>query len=226
MFKKITPSPLVLGNSTAELMQSTNMFRPKNDNVKELEANRAGGKVAKAKNEPPIGVVKQSSSTDIKSIQNFNKINNNAIEAQSEEMHSEKISDIKVKQAKFMASANAANAAAVASAAAIFNKQMIEKIMTHKPNSGQTASDAANKSNNNVANAIAPKNPVKESTKKKSKEKDQKAAEEKRRQLEEDEEKKRLELIAAQRRAKLVDQNATRPEQGQKRNNLAASVGK
>lgn len=220
MFKKITPSPLVLGNSTAELMQSTNMFRSKNDNVKELEVNRAGGKVAKAKNEPPIGVVKQSSSTDLKSIQNFNKINNNAIEIQSEEMHSEKI-DIKVKQAKIMASVNAAATAITA------NKQVIEsKIMIQKPNSGQTASDAANKSNNNVANAIAPKNPVKESTKKKSKEKDQKAAEEKRRQLEEDEEKKRLELIAAQRRAKLVDQNAIRPEQAPKRNNLAASVGK
>lgn len=84
----------------------------------------------------------------------------------------------------------------------------------------------------NATNATAPKNATKESTKnKKSKDKDQKAAEEKRRQQEEEErqqleEKKRLELIAAQRKAKLIDPNlVARAEQTMKRNNLAASVG-
>lgn len=70
------------------------------------------------------------------------------------------------------------------------------------------------------------------SAKKKIKEKDQRLAEEKRRQQEEEErqmleEKKRLELIAAQRKAKLVDQNqaaVSRCDGNSKRNNMAASV--
>lgn len=84
----------------------------------------------------------------------------------------------------------------------------------------------------NATNVTAPKNATKESTKnKKSKDKDQKAAEEKRRQQEEEErqqleERNRLELIAAQRKAKLVDPNlVARVEQTMKRNNLAASIG-
>lgn len=71
------------------------------------------------------------------------------------------------------------------------------------------------------------------STKKKSKDKDLRLAEEKKRQQEEEErqsleEKKRLELIAAQRKAKLVDQNlaaaSARNDVNGKRNNMAASV--
>lgn len=194
------------------------MFRPKIDNVKELEAHRAGVKAAKTKPDPSIGGVKPTA-VDMKSIQNFNKINNNSIEIQHDELHAEKI-DIKSNKSKNVA-------AAATSLIVNATKQPIEMKANQKTISAPTASDVANKSNNNVAIATAPKNPIKDSTKKKSKEKDQKVVEEKRRQQEEDEEKRRLELIAAQRRAKLVDQNAVRPEQQQsKRNNLAASVGK
>lgn len=83
-----------------------------------------------------------------------------------------------------------------------------------------------------LTNTTAPKIATKESTKnKKSKDKDQKAAEEKKRQQDEEErqqleERKRLELIAAQRKAKLTDAGtAPRVDQTSKRNNLAASVG-
>lgn len=190
---QIAPPPLVVGNTSAEILQSTDVFRAKNDNVKELEANRLGGKVARPKVDPSTGVAKPLSA-DNKSIQN--KVNNNAIETRLDETAKPKRASIEIEKP------------------------------TQKPISGVNASDIANKSNNNVAILTAPKILTKESTKKKSKEKDQKAAEEKRRQHEEDEERKRLELIAAQRRAKLIDQNTIRTEPGPKRNNLAASVGK
>lgn len=198
-------------------MQPADIFRPKNDNVKELESNRASVKVTKAKTDPSIGA-KPNQSSEIKTIQNFNKINNNnnnAVEIQNEEIPVEK-NDAKTNKLKI---------ATVTSNA--IKPTPNEMKINQKPTSGPTISDVANKSNNNLATATAPKNLAKESTKKKSKEKDLKAAEEKRRQLEEEEEKRRLELIAAQRKAKLVDQNAIRAEQqGSKRNNLAASVGR
>lgn len=85
----------------------------------------------------------------------------------------------------------------------------------------------------NASNAAAGKatkeiNPRENSTKKK---KEQRMAEEKKRQQEEEErqlmeEKKRLETIALQRKAKLVDQNAgsTRGDGNSKRNNMVASI--
>lgn len=211
-------------------MQSTDVFRPKNDNqIKEFESNRiASGKIAKPKVDPSIsggsgGVVKVSG--DMKIIQNNNKLNNNAIDVDHDDAHMDKI-DLKTVKSK------SAMVAAASTGPVIMGTIKPTVVDTAKAtqksiNSGLDSSDVANKSNNNVTiTATAPKNPAKESTKKKSKEKDQKVAEEKRRQQEEDEERKRLELIAAQRKAKLVDQNAVRTEQGPKRNNLAASVGK
>lgn len=165
-------------------------------------------------------------SGDIKTIQINNKLNNNAIEAQLDDVHADKF-DLKTLKPKpaMVAPTTTTSAAPMGLAKP---QQIIDVKATQKPISVANASqDIANKSNNNVTNSVtAAKNPAKESTKKKSKEKDQKAAEEKRRQQEEEEERKRLELIAAQRKAKLVDQNAVRAEQGPKRNNLAASVGK
>lgn len=202
-------------------MQSSDVFRPKNENIKELESNKmSSGKMTKAKADASNSGVKVSG--DIKTIQNNNKLNNNAIEAQHDDVHADKI-DLKTIKSK-----NAVVAAAMTSAATMgITKPTIDAKVAQKPISGLNSSDVANKSNNNVINtAPVSKNPAKESTKKKSKEKDQKAVEEKRRQQEEEDERKRLELIAAQRKAKLVDQNAIRAEQGPKRNNLAASVGK
>lgn len=196
---KIAPSPLVVGSTAADILQPTDVFRAKNDNIKELDVNR--GKLAKTKTDPSMGVAKPTT-PDLNAIQNINKINNNALETSNEN-----------------------------NADRVFKTNIVRRTPnevkpTLKPTSAANANDVANKSNNNIATVTAPKNTTKESTKKKSKEKDQKAAEEKRRQQEEEEEKKRLELIAAQRKAKLVDQNAPRAEQAPKRNNLAASVGK
>lgn len=173
-------------------------------------------------------------SSDTKSTQNTNsRANNNLVDLQHsvEEQFVDKGESNK---------ANKANKTAIVGIAT----KPIEMKLNQKP---QIAYDAANKTidsniiNNNNSNnintsnssinAIAPKISTKESTKKKVKDKDQKAVEEKKRQQEEEErqqteEKKRLDLIAAQRKAKLVDQNALRNEQTTKRNNLAASVGK
>lgn len=188
-------------------MQQTDIFRTKNENVKELD--RAPVKQVKVKIESQtIGI--KAPIIDPKLAQNINKINNNAI-VDIDEFNIDKM-DAKLNKAKVVPVLTNAM------------KQVNEIKANQKPNIGPNVSDVANKSNNNIVNATAPKSLAKESTKKKSKEKDQKAAEEKRRQLEEDEERKRLELIAAQRKAKLVDQNAVRIEQP-KRNNLAASVG-
>lgn len=187
-------------------MQPNDIFRLKNDNIKELEVNRVALKQAKPKADATPSSMKPV--IDTKTVQNINKINNNAVDMD------EQVDKIETKTIK-------TKTVIVANA----TKPTNELKSNQKLNSAPNASDVANKSNNNVAIATAPKNPVKESTKKKSKEKDQKAAEEKRRQQEEEDERKRLELIAAQRKAKLVDQNATRTEQGPKRNNLAASVG-
>lgn len=214
---QIAPSSLVLGNTPAELLQQTDIFRAKNENIKELEANRVQSvKQMKVKNDAPTGV-KPMPIMDPKLTQNINKINNNAIDI--DELHADKM-DAKLTKVKV------APTTVVANAMKTVNEIKANQKQQQQPNSGPIVSDVANKSNNNnVVNATAPKNLAKESTKKKSKEKDQKAAEEKRRQQEEEEERKRLELIAAQRKAKLVDQNAVRIEQP-KRNNLAASVGK
>lgn len=223
-------------------MQSTDVFRPKNDNIKELETNRmASAKLTKTPKsaEQSSGGAKVSSG-DMKTIQNNNKLNNNAIEAHHDDAHVDK-NEVKIilSKPKNVVAPTTATATALAAAAVTTTggaalmgttkPTVADTKIPQKPNSGSNACDVANnKSNNNVTtiNATAPKNPAKESTKKKSKEKDQKVAEEKRRQQEEEEERKRLELIAAQRKAKLVDQNAVRAEQGPKRNNLAASVGK
>lgn len=201
-YLQIAPSPIVLANTPAELLQPTDMFRPKNDNIKEIEANRS--KAAKAKAEPSAA----KPANDVKPTQNINKINNNAVEMHFDESHIDKV-DVKANKAKNAVAAKVIN----------------EPKANQKVNNVQSVTEAINKSNNNVVNAAAPKAAAKESTKKKSKEKDQKAAEEKRRQHEEEEERKRLELIAAQRRAKLVDQTAVRVDPVPKRNNLAASVG-
>lgn len=170
-----------------------------------------------------VGIVKVSG--DMKTIQNNNKLNNNAIDVEPDDGHVVDKIDLKAMKSK-----NAMAPAPAPIAMATMKPTIdIGKAAPQKPNnSGLSSSDVANKSNNNnvTTTATTPKNPAKDSTKKKSKEKDQKVAEEKRRQQEEDEERKRLELIAAQRKAKLVDQNAVRAEQGPKRNNLAASVGK
>lgn len=180
----------------------------------------ASGKMIKAKAEISSSGVKVSG--DMKSIQNNNKLNNNnAIEAHHDDAHVDKV-DLKIIKAKNAVVAPTTGAVTMGTA-----KPTIDVKSPQKSNNGSNSCDVANKSNNNLTiNATAPKNPAKESTKKKSKEKDQKAAEEKRRQQEEEEERKRLELIASQRKAKLIDQNAVRAEQGPKRNNLAASVGK
>lgn len=224
----------MVGNtSSSEFLQATDVFRPKNDNIKEYELNKmASGKMTKAKVELSSSVGGSGSGAkvpgDIKTIQNNNnKLNNNTIEAQHDDAHADKI-DLKTIKSKNMVATAAAAAATVGVTSMGIAKPTIDVAKTtQKSNSGLNPSDVANKSNNNLTNnATAPKNPTKESTKKKIKEKDQKAAEEKRRQQEEEEERKRLELIAAQRKAKLVDQNAVRTEQGSKRNNLAASVGK
>lgn len=208
--KQIVPPPLVLGNASAELLQPTDIFRAKNENVRDLEANCVPVKQVKAKVESSSVGVKLAPMIDPKSAQNVNKINNNAVEF-DELLVSDKIEG-KLNKVKVQATP-VANAM----------KQVNENNKANQK--GTNAGDIANKSNNNIAvSATAAKNLAKESIKKKSKEKDQKAAEEKRRQQEEDEERKRLELIAAQRKAKLVDQNAVRIEQP-KRNNLAASVG-
>lgn len=232
---------MVVGNAPADFLQSTDVFRTKNENIKELEANKmAASKMAKAK-APDTSSSGVKVAGDMKSIQINNKLNNNAmIEAQHDDVHASDKIDLKTLKAK-----NAVGPAAptVTSAAAmgIPKPAFMDTKVAQKPNSGSNnnSSDVANKSNNNIATnnataaavaaaaaaVAAAKTPAKEGTKKKSKEKDQKAAEEKRRQAEEEEERKRLELIAAQRKAKLVDQNAVRAEQGPKRNNLAASVG-
>lgn len=183
---------------------------------------------AKAADAPSSGT---KVSGDMKTIQINNKLNNNAtIEAQHDDVHAMDKNDLKIIKAK---NAVIAATTTTTTSAAIMGmaKPIIDTKAAQKSQSGSNnASDVANKSNNNIvtnnATAAALKNPVKaESTKKKSKEKDQKAAEEKRRQQEEEEERKRLELIAAQRKANLVDQNAVRTEQGSKRNDSAASVG-
>lgn len=207
---QIAPSSLVLGNTSAEILQQTDMFRAKNENIKELEANHGLVKIVKTKTAPPMVGMKPPHTNDPKLGQNINKMNNNAVEM---------VDDLLVEKTEAKL-----NKAKVAPVIANAMKPMNEIKANQKPNLGPIASDVANKSNNIVVNAAAPKILAKESTKKKSKEKDQKAAEEKRRQQEEDDERKRLELIAAQRKAKLVDQNAVRIEQP-KRNNLAASVG-
>lgn len=209
--------PLVIGSTPSEILRSTDIFRLKTDNIKELETNRSvGGKSGKTKADPSAAVVVTSKqSVDVKALQNINKINNNAIDIQSDEVQRV---DMKINKSKTMT--------AVSATANVTPKSAAESKTTQKSSSGSNVSDVANKSNNNVTNATAPKSSAKESTKKKSKEKDQKAVEEKRRLQEEEDERKRLELIAAQRKAKLVDQNSPRPEQVPKRNNLAASIGK
>ncbi|XP_031629871.1 GIGYF family protein CG11148 isoform X2 [Contarinia nasturtii] len=208
--QQITPSSLVLDNTPSELLQQTDIFRTKNENIKEHEANRVTAKQAQAKIDTSTGV-KQPTSDQLKS--NLIKINRNALE--NDEKQVDKI-DTKANIKK----------PATTVVANVTKPLVNETKVQQKPTSILSSSDVANKAYNNinVINATAaPKSSVKESTKKKSKEKDQKVAEEKRRQQEEEEERKRLELIAAQRKAKLVDQNAIRPEQP-KRNNLAASV--
>lgn len=197
----------ILSNTSSELLQPNDIFRPKNDNIKELETNRTVTVKQQQKIKVDPTPITGAKHVDLKSDQNINKINNNTIE--NEIIHNFQ-TEAKINKTKI-------------TPAAIVTKQLIDP----KVNQKLTANDVANKSNNNVAIAPIAKSAVKESTKKKSKEKDQKAvAEEKRRLQEEEEEKKRLELIAAQRKAKLVDQNIVRAEQGPKRNNLAASVGK
>lgn len=194
-------------------MQPTDIFRAKNENVKELDANRVPVKQVKAKAESSNVGVKVAPIIDPKLSQNVNKINNNAVEF-DELLGSDKI-EVKLNKVKVQATP-------VANAMKQVNET--NKVNQKGTIAGDVASKSNNNNNNNAVNVTAPKNLAKESTKKKSKEKDQKAAEEKRRQQEEEEERKRLELIAAQRKAKLVDQNAVRIEQP-KRNNLAASVG-
>lgn len=227
MLKITTSLPLVVGNASTEFLQSSDVFRLKNDNIKELESHRmASGKMAKPKADVSSSGAKVLS--DMKIIQSNNKLNNNTIEMQQDDVHAMDKIELKTTKPKNAVAAAAAVAPTTIGTAAISAAKLaIDAKATQKSNSGSNLCDVANKSNNNLTNiATAPKNLAKESTKKKGKEKDQKATEEKRRQQEEDEERKRLELIAAQRKAKLVDQNAVRSEQGQKRNNLAASVGK
>lgn len=203
--QKIVAAPQVVGTTAVDTSKPNDMFRPKNDNVKEIEANRsAGNKVARPRTDVAKPIV-----SDPNAIQNINKLNNNATET---------LNDSFEKKAATVLKTNLILKRPVKVGETVTQPQPVSTVAI--------ASDVANKTNNNLATATAPKNATKESTKKKSKEKDQKAAEEKRRQLEEEEERKRLELIAAQRKAKLIDQNAPRAEQAPKRNNLAASVGK
>lgn len=111
-------------------------------------------------------------------------------------------------------------------------KGMKGKIVVVKQSIEKVSLKVSVESNNNkgALTITNQKNPVltKESAsaKKKNKEKDQKLAEEKKRLQEEEEEKKRIELIAAQRKAKLVDQNASNrnEQQTKKLASTAASV--
>lgn len=228
----VVPSAMVLGNIPNDLiLQQSDMFRTKNDNIKDiqLDANKQQqqtgiGKVAKNKPEP-VTVGTTLKTFDANTIQANNKINNNLIGPTTDEpLQSDEIDNInKLNKAK--------NYAAAAVAAAMATNKPIEIKSQLKANNNAANDDAMMKksinNNNNNANATAPKTTTKESTKKK---KEQKAAEEKRRQQEEEErqqleERKRLELIAAQRKAKLIDQNPARIEPAPKRNNLAPSVG-
>lgn len=122
------------------------------------------------------------------------------------------------------------------------NTQQLQQQQNGTHESGHNISANTSINNNSKANALAAVAPTvgakiaattkENSTKKKNKDKDQRLAEEKKRQQEEEErqlleEKKRLELIAAQRKAKLVDQTAAPVSRGDangKRNNMAASV--
>lgn len=228
---QVVPSAIVLGNIPNDLiLQQSDMFRTKNDNIKNIQQFDASkqqsggvGKVAKIKMETlattTLNII------DANSIQanNNNKINNNLIEPMTDEplLQSDKIDNN-----------NKLNKAKNVNAAATATNKPIEFKLQSKANNNAGIDDAMMKKStiNNInanANTIAPKTATKESTKKK---KEQKAAEEKRRQQEEAErqqleEQKRLELIAAQRKAKLVDQNPARVEATPKRHNLAASIG-
>lgn len=122
------------------------------------------------------------------------------------------------------------------------NTQQLQQQQNGIHDSGHSISANTSIHNNSKGNAIAAVGPTaggktaattkESSTKKKNKDKDQRLAEEKKRQLDEEErqlleEKKRLELIAAQRKAKLVDQTAATVSRGDangKRNNVAASI--
>lgn len=186
-----------------DLIQQSDIFKAKNDNVKDdlLDLSKIGSKVVKGK-------IDLKSAVEARAPQNINIKH----DIQNEEI--------------LMAEAKAAKAK---NAAVLAAKQLVEPKFNQKVTNVAIINDSNNKL---AAAATAPKNQAKESTKKKGKEKDQKlsaqALEEKKRQEEEErqmiEEKKRLELIAAQRKAKLVDQNTVRNESNAKRNNLAASV--
>lgn len=223
---QMVSSAMVLGNIPKNdlILQQSDMFRTKNDNIKDIQLDASGGRVAKNKTEPAIATTLKT--IDAKTIQanNNNKINNNLIESTTDESLQSDIIDNhnKLNKAKHV------NAAATATI-----KPIEMKSQSNKANNNAVNDDAMmmkKSTNNNIqamAIATAPKTTTKESTKKK---KEQKVAEEKRRQQEEEErqqleERKRLELIAAQRKAKLVDQNPARVEPTPKRNNLAASVG-
>lgn len=138
-------------------MQQNDIFRAKNENIKELEANRAPAKQNKI--DPSAGV-KQASSDKLKSnillksnlILKPNLINQNAIE--NDENQAERID------------AKANNKKSTPVVAANTTKTLANETKAQqKPSSVLNTVDVAKaNNNNNVANATAPKSSVKDST--------------------------------------------------------------